>query len=218
MLSHSWGGGHVFFAKPLAEKNVINDLDKDLINFYKDLKKNGCKTAHTCKLPKNKQEFKKLDENKACGFLGKVKTSFGCQRRTYSPNKNSITNHKKQCKSQQDKLKNTAILNEDFDIILKKHNTKDTFAYLDPPFVDSENVYKANNGINPEKVCNALRDFKGKFLLSYGNHPDVKKACAEFDIQKIDTKYELQRTRRNNKQKKVKELLISNYKPEKIKA
>jgi len=40
------GGGSVFFAKPLAEKNVINDLDKNLINFYKDLKNNGCELPH----------------------------------------------------------------------------------------------------------------------------------------------------------------------------
>lgn len=204
------GGGHVFFAKPLAEKNVINDLDKDLINFYKDLKKNGCKTARTCSLPANKKQFDKLDEKKPCGFLGQVKTSYGCQRRTYSPNKNSIVNHKKQCGAQQAKLNATKIHNNDFKNVIKKHNRKDTFAYIDPPYVGSEKVYKLNNGVNPEKICNSLKGFKGKFLLSYNDDPRVKKACKDFKIKKIDTKYELQRSS-TGQTKPVKELLIKNY-------
>ena len=32
------GGGSVFLAKPLAKLNWINDLDKDLISFYKVVK------------------------------------------------------------------------------------------------------------------------------------------------------------------------------------
>ena len=30
-----FGGGSLFFAKPLAKKNFINDSNKDLINFFK---------------------------------------------------------------------------------------------------------------------------------------------------------------------------------------
>lgn len=212
MQNRLWGGGHVFFAKPLAEKNVINDLDKDLINFYKDLKKNGCKTAKTCKLPMTKEEFDKNKDTTPCGFISRVKKSYGCNRKKFQNNHNNLkmANNIKSCSSQQDKLRHTDILNKDYDTVLEKHNHKDTFAYLDPPYVDSEGMYKANNGVSPDKICKSLKGFKGKFLLSYNDDPSVKKACKNFKIKKIDTKYELQRTQ-TGKMKPVKELLISNY-------
>ncbi len=209
------GGGSVLFAKPLAEKNVINDLDKNLINFYKDLKNNGCKTAKSCKLPTTKKQFDELDEKNPCGLMGQIKTSYGGKRKTFHPGTyerpHTTKNPKRQCNDQQTKLKKTSILNNDFEIVLEKYNKKDTFAYLDPPYVGSENFFKSGgDDASPEKVCKCLKKFKGKFLLSYNDNPRVKKACKDFEIKKIDTKYEMQR-KQTGTMKPVKELLIRNY-------
>lgn len=107
-----------------------------------------------------------------------------------------------------EKLKNTTILNKDFESVMKKYDSKDTFHYLDPPYVGTEKVYKENKNISPERVCNVAKKMKGDVMISYNSHPQVRKACKGLKISKIDTRYTLSADSNN---KKSNELLITNY-------
>ncbi len=61
-----------------------------------------------------------------------------------------------------------------------------------------------------EKNIIIAKRMKGKVMISYDNHPRVKRACKGLKFKKINHTYILNK-RTNNKGKPVTELLITNF-------
>ena len=211
------GGGSVFFKKPLADVNVINDLDKDLMNFYKGVRDGSCEKIRECKLPKTIKEFDKAVEKKSrdiCSYLGVNKVSYGgnMRRLAYGKSSRDAVNFKSKCYRYKNRLsKQTEMTSKDYKDIVKEYDSKDTLMYLDPPYtglIDTR-VYKHNN-INPEDVAKLVKSMKGKAIVSYNNHPKVRKAFKGLNFHKGDTRYELQRSNTGT-HKNVSELIITNF-------
>ena len=107
------------------------------------------------------------------------------------------------------KLKKTHILNMDFRNVIQRYDSPTTLFYLDPPYSQKISRWGYNvPHVSPEDVYNAVKNIKGKFILSYDNSPEIRKVFKSFFIKKIKTTYELSGTR----QPDVTELLISNFK------
>lgn len=104
------------------------------------------------------------------------------------------------------KLKKTKILNQDFKKAMEKVDSKNTLHYLDPPYVGAGKAY-STHGVSPKDVCDAAKKMKGKVLISYDNHPEVRKNCKGFRFRKINFPYS---ARAGHTQGKT-ELLITNY-------
>ena len=107
------------------------------------------------------------------------------------------------------RLKDTTILNQDFRSVIKKYDNKDTFFYLDPPYsrADTNKDYLVT-GVTIDDVYNAVKNIKGKFLLSYDNTPEARKIFKNYNIIKVATAYQ---TGKGGVTKKACELLIYNY-------
>jgi len=227
------GGGAVFLKKPLAKKNVINDKDRDVSTVFKAFKNdNGFNRCDMSGASKEKFDRIKNKSNKsACDVAYLQRFSFGGQMNTFALGNNAQEKLKKptykkrfklnkkdfgikyQQAHQEDyknKLKNTTIKNQDFKKIMEKHDSKDTFHYLDPPYYGSENVYK-EKGVTPKEVCEVVKKMKGKVILSYNDVPEVRKVCKGLKFKKVDTKYSISRGDSDSRNKKAKELLITNY-------
>ncbi len=215
------GGGSVFFKKPLVEKNVINDKNPELIKFYRNLRDGDCKKLQKCNLPTNENEFEKAKTNKkrsVCAFLGVNKRSYTGEidnPKFHVPHpansgleKKGIHNLKRNCAKYKEKLKKTKILNQDYRTVVKNHADKDSFTYLDPPYVDA--IDYGQGKVEPEDVCELAKETKGKVMVSYNDHPRVRKACKGLKFKKVDTNYSMQKSITKDV-KKVKELLITNY-------
>jgi DNA adenine methylase len=208
------GGGSVFFRKPLADVSVINDLDKNLINFYKGVRNGNCEELRACKIPKNRTEFDNAVENKGkdlCSYLGINKVAWGANmRRECYVNRKTPRKEiklKLNCDRYKDKLKQAKILNKDYRDAVKEYDSKDTLVYMDPPyFVIDKRLYN-HNEINPEEVAKLVKSMKGKAIVSYGNHPRVRKAFAGLKFHKAKTAYSIQ----SGTPKNVSELLITNF-------
>jgi DNA adenine methylase len=66
-------------------------------------------------------------------------------------------------------MKISEILNEDYKEVIKKYDSKDTFFYLDPPYMGREKYY-INHDFNESshyELSSILGKIKGRFLLSY---------------------------------------------------
>lgn len=78
-----------------------------------------------------------------------------------------------------DKLKNpkyrklfdriTSVENLDFEDVIKKYDSPNTYFYLDPPYFKTENYYSNHDfGLKDhERLSNTLKNIQGKFSLSY---------------------------------------------------
>lgn len=221
------GGGSVFFAKPRAKKEIINDKDKDLIDFYKacrrpdvSFKKANLRASRE-RYEKYKKSKPKTPQSKVNRFLYLNKRSFGgvMNNGYYAPSTAKTKGRgggqegiKKIGREQQDRLRGVKIENRDFEKVIKDYDNKNAFIYMDPPYYgESHRMYKHDDrSATPERVLQAAARAKGKCLVSYNDCPEVRKIARKLGlyIYQVRTKYSLN-SASNNKDKT--ELLISNY-------
>ena len=220
------GGGSVYLYKRKFDKEVINDLDKDIYHMWKDMKDCGDKIKTKKFIPKrkvfnkykNQKSFKncaeRLFRNLYISFFSysQMRTAYIGEKAEKSPRFNRPTNGhkmKNNIDGYREKLKYTKIENKDYKKIIKKYDSKDTFFYLDPPYTDAKE-YK-HNDVNPEVLAEILKNIKGKFLLSYDYSPTITKVFKNkkygFKTRKVKTKYKI-----SGNFQGITEILISNYK------
>jgi len=65
--------------------------------------------------------------------------------------------------------------------------------------------------VKPADVANSVRNIKGKAIISYDDHPEVRKAFKGFKMSKIELPYSFARNKQKEVKGKTEELLITNY-------
>jgi len=213
------GAGHVYWAKEPSKVEVINDLDPGLMKWYQDLKK---RSRFSCDMTPNREKFYRIREKSSplsfCDYLHLLKFSYGCKLVTYSPSKIdrclksddpttcTVTRLAGNFKKFRDRISRTRILKQDYRKILKKFDGPDTFFYLDPPFHELSCPYVSCD-VDPQQIADAVRGLRGQWLLSYNDHPDVRKAFKGYKIEKFENLYSMNEA----DTKGVYEVLIRNY-------
>lgn len=213
------GGGALFYRKKPSEKEVINDLDKDVYFCHKFMQ-NYTKDELTELKRKNwtisKDLFSKLKQTlneevsrperfyritmlKAYSDAGEM-TSYDDRKDGHTL---KILDRVPLC---HERLKDVVILNQDYKEVIKKYDGPNTFFYLDPPYPKADMNWK--NMPKQKEIETILKSIKGKFLLSY----EITEGFEGFNRRTIKTR---QITNPSKPQDKVegykKELLVSNY-------
>jgi DNA adenine methylase len=221
------GGASVFLDKELAPKlNWINDIDKELINFYKIIQneKNrgklfelldneiANKERHAevkLMIPKNKIEsafkFFYLNRTSFSGIMNKPRWGYMIG--------SSVTPDKwiKIIKPVADKLKSVKITNWDFrKVISFKTKNKSVLMYADPPyFKASKSIYNHEfSKKDHEDLCELLKKTEFRFILSYEDCQEIRDLYEWANIHKIDFTYFMSEARRQT----GRELIITNFK------
>lgn len=208
------GGGAVFYKKPLAEKSYINDKDKDIVKVHKSFKEG--RGFNQCDMKPSKAKFDRIkgkSNKSACDVAYLNKLSFGSGMTSFADKKFSgrgtketgITYQKAHQEEYKEKLKNTSVTSSDFKEVMKKSDSKETVHFLDPPYVKGSEIYK-EKGVTPQEVCDTAKKMKGQVIITYDNHPDVRKACKGLKMSKISSRFTLGADSNN---KKSSELLIT---------
>ena len=231
-LEPFFGGGSVFWTKPKAKVNWINDYDKDLIDFLKFIKNNDNLKKLLNRIDKEKTptkerhlEVKNIDKSDA---LMKAFKYFYLNRTSFSGKMNNphwgfrpirslpIDRWHERLIPCSKKLKNVKITNLSFEEILKNNlNRKDALIYLDPPYFKppKNSHYKISFEKKDHlKLLSYIKKMKTKFFLSYDDDPEIKKMYKDFRITEIKFYYRVTNSRNmQNKRLKKKELVISNF-------
>jgi site-specific DNA-adenine methylase len=107
------------------------------------------------------------------------------------------------------RLSNVSVENKDFREVVKQHDSKDTVFYVDPPYVkanEKECFYgKGMCNVTPKEVASTFKRAKGKAIVSYDNHPSVKKAFKGWKCKRVKLPYTM------NKKMRTSELLCKNW-------
>ena len=229
------GGGSIFWNKEPSKKSVINDLDKDLVDAYRNLKSAPLSQLQELDyLDKpagqgNKDDYKtptykknmvnlvsKLDKINSkspaakkllkyfkimrgtFNFMGKGNIYFNIDFKPYIAN---LDEYKRL-------IKDTTITNKNYIDVIKEYDSPDTFFFLDPPYENSDSLYK-NDTIDYNEMNNILKGIKGKFLLTINNSKVISDIFKGFNQKKVSV------TNASNSiyfvTKSRKELFISNY-------
>lgn len=228
-----FGGGALFFAKPKSETEVINDKNGEVVNFYKivqtkfpALEKEIRSTLHSRELFKNARVVYEnptlfTDVKRAWafwtltnqGFAGMV-TSWGfgkdnAKEMSLARKRNSFS------KEYAKRLQTVQVEHNDALKVIDRCDTKDTFFYVDPPYINSHqghyDGYKEEDYI---RLLEKLKDIKGKFLLSsYPSHI-LTKYIKKYKWKVQSIKKSVAVTKLTEKKKT--EVLAYNYDPKKI--
>lgn len=208
------GGGAIFFYKQPSKKDIINDLDSNLIGIYKGVKKyNPAETEQLVNNPLTKEEFNSIKasepETEHDKFIKNYilfRTSFLARGLSY----NKFRNHphvKLDCFNK--RLKKVTILNKDYKKVIEKYDSPDTFFYLDPPYEGSTGSHYKHADFNIDELYNILKNIKGKFLVSFNMSDEALRLFKDYKIYEIKTKYNSGLT--GNKMANKIEILIKNY-------
>jgi DNA adenine methylase len=221
------GTGGIFFNKPLAKFNILNDNSKfiyDLFVILKDREKLENMIKEIEFTPQYLDYIKDhVDEPLKSilifnyGFFGQE----NCQQL-------GATNYKAHTLKEIDRLKdillqklqNTNIVNMGYDAFLnsisndKLANPKsETFIYCDPPYSISKGALKDNkgwDGLNDlEKLINACVEFGCNFAISEYNDEPVVNLFKKYNLN-IHT---VSKSKVSNKKKVKYEILATNYEP-----
>jgi DNA adenine methylase len=226
------GGGAVFWAKEPSPLEVINDTNRELINFYEvcqnefvDLEKLIRITLHSRSLFNdakvvydNPHMFNSIKRAWAVwvlstqGFASKIDGSWG-----YDKQKASVStkiNNKREGFTEELAIRLQKVQIECTDAlrIIRSRDGKDSFFYCDPPYYNSDCGHYDGYTIDDfEMLLKMLSKLEGRFLLS--SYPskilDEYVAQNRWCQQSFSQKVSVSRTKENQKTKV--EVLTANY-------
>lgn len=223
------GGGAVFFAKERAKNEVINDTNREVINFYEVTKTNFeelkvlvNKTLHSRKqhanakvIYENPDMFSKIERAWAFWLLSS-QSMFGIIGNSWSTGKsdNKVANKVFNAKSNfvlelSQRFDKVQIECRDALDVIKAKDSLETFHYIDPPYYNANmGHYAGYTKQDFEELLLLLSCIKGKFLLSSYPCPVLRESIKKFGWSTKE--YDLYSPASQGKKRK-KEVLTSNY-------
>lgn len=181
-----FGGGAVFWAKDKTQAEVINDYNGMVVNFYQQLKTNYKALKQKIDAtPYSREVYKAAmfvyshpyihsDIHKAWAFwvccIQGYANKIGSWRGSCLTHKEAALNfNKKEAFGAHlsERLQYTQIECVDAVALIKSKDTPETFFYIDPPYVDSnQGHYGGYTQQHFDGLLETLQSIKGKFLLS----------------------------------------------------
>lgn len=191
------GAGSLFLGQK-TDKEVINDIDKDIYNIWRDMKSVSKEQFDKLEFNGDENTFNKLLEDNTTDSLQRLYRnlyisffSFASFRKYFDKtktkdsmrgNRDNIFNRFQEI---HDRLKGVTILNKDYKNIIKKYDSDNTLFYLDPPYFQTNNKSYSNKNIDFEELAKILKDVNGYFVLSINNDPYIRKVFKDFNIHQL---------------------------------
>ena len=120
-----------------------------------------------------------------------------------------------------ERLKNAQIECSDFEEVIKRYDSEDTFFYLDPPYYGAEHYYDANfTEEDHKRLLSLLKQIKGKWLLSgYSNelYENELKEFNRLEFQAVKYSYGLTQNSKQKERPQAVEVVWFNYEIDKSK-
>jgi len=106
--------------------------------------------------------------------------------------------------------------NEDFQVVIEKYDSPNTYIYADPPYyIVGEGNYYSNHDFSRndhERLANCLKSIKGKFSLSYYDFPQLSEWFPKDEYRWEQKEFaKAAMAKAGKEQTKGTELLIMNY-------
>lgn len=188
------GGASIFFAKEKVIKNILNDMDEELINCLIHIRDEPEEIADFLKgIPASKKmhafyknEFKprnKLEKAARWYYINRTSYSGIMKHQNcywgYGEKYSMIPeNWRRHLLKTSKKLQGVVILNEDFENIIN-NAADDSFLFIDPPYFnrDQDKFYSYSFSLSDHnRLMNVLKrnNERLKFLLTYDNDIEIR--------------------------------------------
>lgn len=225
------GGAALYWAKEPAPLEVLNDINSNLINFYKVLKHrfNELQTLVNDTLhSRDTFDFASIVYDypnffdpvtrawavwvkSKMGFASMLDGSFGYDKTSNSIAKKLLgskvlfTNELSQ-RIEQTQIECTGALK-----IIASRDTADTFHFVDPPYINSDCGHYAGtfNLVDFEELLKLLTELKGKFMLTMYPHDVLREYINKYNWRLVEVERTISASRVNRR--KQAEWIVMNY-------
>lgn len=181
------GGGAIFWSKRASETEVINDYNRELINFYEvcqnefiELEKMVRISLHSRSLHAdasvmydNPHLFTRIQRAWAVwvlaqqSFSAMLDGSWGYDTKGGTTSKKIANKRNAFTESYAVRLQNVQIENTDALRVIRSRDHRDAFHYCDPPYFNSDcGHYDGYSKEDFENLLKTLQDCEGKFMIS----------------------------------------------------
>lgn len=150
------------------------------------------------------------DLKRAVMFLKLLRYSYSSSGRSFACQPFSVCSLFTLIQDFSERLQNAIIENQDFEVLIKHYDRKESFFYCDPPYFTSEYVYECGFAWEDHvRLKNTLSQTEGKWLISYNDCEEIRELyqgyeCFDFKrVHSMVQKYEAG--------KEFPEILIGNY-------
>lgn len=222
------GAGWVFFRKPESRYESINDINSDLISFYRCCQNHLEELCRQFKWLLSSREFFEdfrsqmdgrglTDIQRAARFYflqrqafgGKLDGVFGVDNMSLP--KVNLVRIEEELSMVHLRLARVRIENLPWTEHVRRYDGPETFFYLDPPYHGGENDYGKGvfSRADYAAMAEQLAGIRGKFLLSINDVPEIRETFAGFEVREAETFYSVS----SETNQRVTELLITNYDP-----
>jgi len=218
------GAGWVLFAKGPSNTEVYNDIDGELVNFFRVVK--NCHRAFVQAfdwilisrrlfIDFIKTDPEDLDEiQRAVRFYYIVRASFGGKGEhfgysKYGRNRLSLENLYETITEIHKRLRRVYIEEGDFESVIKWYDGRETFFYLDPPYYQTAGYRHKMEFEDYRRLAEEIRKMEGKFLLTINDHKEMRELFRDFIIEEVEVPYTI--AKKSESRKRYGELMIRNY-------
>lgn len=200
------GGAWVLFRKEPSKIEVINDINTELTTLYRVVRNHleeFIRHFRWCLV--GRDEFQRMldtppevltDIQRACRFYYVQKVSFGGRGRNFGysltqPPRLNLLRIEEDLSAAHMRLARVTIECLPYTDVFRRYDRPETFFYVDPPYLGCEDDY--GKGIwardDFERLADILANLKGRFLLSLGDKPEIRRIFKAFSIEGVKTTY-----------------------------
>ncbi len=219
------GGAQVFFRKEPSKVEVLNDLDGEIVNFYRVCQQHHEELIRYFRfvvvsrtwfdLLKATDPATLTDIQRAARYLYLLKNCFASlvrnpvyHRNVVQPPGFNLESLPQLIEKAHKRLERVQIECDSYDEILRRYDRSTTLFYLDPPYWGRK-LYRYNfDTADFEKFAEHLGNVRGKFVLSLNDVPEVRTLFQRFHIKEVDLHY----TSQKHAGRRYREVLITNFK------
>lgn len=200
------GGAALYFMRPPAAVEVINDINGELINLYRVVQHHLEEFVRQFKWAlTSRQVFKWLqdtrpetltDIQRAARFYYLQQNCFGAKLEgqtfgtaTTTPPGLNLLRLEETLSAAHLRLSATFIEQLDWKACIDRYDRPHTLFYLDPPYWETEGYGVPFDYAEYVAMAERLRALKGRAIVSLNDHPDIRTAFAGFHMETVDIKY-----------------------------
>jgi len=188
------GSAAIFFNKPKAKINVLNDLDAD-VTYQLDLLMSADSDPslypHDLKTLSQLKEFYQHHPDTIEGELvaEKIAVSTGfCNLPVHSVkeiyNINNPWTTLRHLSDYQEMLEDVTISHNDAFQVIEQYDSPETFFFIDPPYENSQkHYYDGHHSFDYDHLAHTLKQIQGKFILTINQSPQILNFFQNFSIE-----------------------------------
>ncbi|MBA2680374.1 MAG: DNA adenine methylase [Ktedonobacteraceae bacterium] len=220
------GGAQVFFHKEPSKVEVLNDLDLELMNFFRICQNHYQELVRYLEfMTVSRKWFDMLrktpaetltDVQRAARFVYLQKLAYAGRVRAQTYAGHVVQKPSYRAENLPDviaathaRLNNVQLESLPYERILEVYDRRETFFYLDPPYWGKPFYHFNFEAEDFRVLAERLRGVQGRFILSLNDVPEVRQIFSTFTIKPLEVSYSATK----DGSRRHRELLIMNFTP-----